>query len=912
MGSEHHSSGKMDKGLDTVLEVDSYSLSLPPESFQYILAVEKDALCDNFPRASLRFIGGKCLIQIDSDSENVVRDVQLSITNMSSSIVSSLAGLGRELSENLAENESLVNILNESLRDKSVCLHYSEKMESLVLLHSLSNKLAINDVMKYLHAELKVESCHIPRLLSPIQSIPEYSLLENEVKRDYGPRVRISCCTGNSLIISGLSEGVAVIREKIEKFINETTKMLKPVKIHVGQPLASSFKQDISNLEECVREFKVKLSIQNNEGLIMVSPSSYMDESWKEATQKMIQDHIASEYETNPPFPILEKSRSEIKEHLKKLKSTRTSLSFGFINDDKLHAPEQHHVMVWIAGKKEAVSKARKEVLDINHDLSDTEQLFEFDEKEFIFLSQLKKDQIKPDLNLRYNQNKLTISAQGIRRKIKDLKRDLEFMCVHETMRLSSESHIIKLLTGPDKEPFLQYLQKYCKCPPFAIHFTSKSKMNLLCEPNQQEKVKEKISSLEFDDLPFPESITASVIKNEFGMTFGKAFISYSGPDGNNLLLVGVSKEIEKVKRKLENFISEKCDVTECLLLENPKDIVLNKYMQSLLNEFSCKCREMKIKFEVEETGTTFYLKGERTNVFILKKHFYEMVDSIFMECIKFQSERLSKFFSEEDTERLIAGIECKEEVCVTITRTAMKQHEVVFSVTLSSTTINVVIGDLTTFECDALVNPSNHKLKNISGLAGAIVQRGGPKIQQFCDSFVLTNGTVSAGDVVVSTTCGNLPCKALVHAVGPCWQGGTHNEESLLESVCSKALSHTASCSEEYNSIAFPAISAGIFRFPLDMCASILVSTVKNFVQTSSSKPFETVNFVMIDERHSQAFISALKEELEAPQPSPKDDYCEVISEPPEVDKIMIHHGDLVDFEVSQSSKKTMLLIRS
>ena len=245
--------------------------------------------------------------------------------------------------------------------------------------------------------------------------------------------------------------------------------------------------------------------------------------------------------------------------------------------------------------------------------------------------------------------------------------RDLKFMCVDGTIRLSSESHIIQLLTGLDKEPFLHYLQKCHKCPPFAIHFTYQSKMNLLCKPKQHKKVKEKISSLEFDDLLFPESITASVIQNEFGMTFCKAFISYSGPDGNTLLLVGVSKKIEKVKRKLENFISEKCDVTESLLLENPKDIVLNKYMQSSLNEFSRKCREMKIKFEAEETGTTFYLKGERTNVFILKKHFYEMVDCIFMErSIKFQSERLSKFFSEKDTKRLIAGIECKEEVCIT------------------------------------------------------------------------------------------------------------------------------------------------------------------------------------------------------------------------------------------------------
>ena len=321
-----------------------------------------------------------------------------------------------------------------------------------------------------------------------------------------------------------------------------------------------------------------------------------------------------------------------------------------------------------------------------------TEQ-FEFDEKEFIFLSQLKKDQIKhshPDLNFEYNQSKLTISAQrigstGKQRKIKELKErlkhmckhetirlssescNLKVMCVQETIRLSSESHIIQLLTGLDKEPFLHYLQKCHKCPPFAIHFTYQSKMNLLCKPKQSEKVKEKISSLKFDDLLFPESITANVIQNKFGMTFGEAFISYSGPDDNTLLLVGVSKEIEMVKRKLENFISEKCDVTECLLLENPKVIVLNKYMQSSLNEFSRKCREMKIKFEAEETGTTFYLKGERTNVFILKKHFYEMVDCIFMErSIKFQSERLSKFFSEKNTKRLIAGIECKEEVCIT------------------------------------------------------------------------------------------------------------------------------------------------------------------------------------------------------------------------------------------------------
>jgi len=136
---------------------------------------------------------------------------------------------------------------------------------------------------------------------------------------------------------------------------------------------------------------------------------------------------------------------------------------------------------------------------------------------------------------------------------------------------------------------------------------------------------------------------------------------------------------------------------------------------------------------------------------------------------------------------------------------------------------IEVLQCDLTEMNTDAIVNAANARLVLGAGVAGAIKAKGGPKIQEACDAI---GGTYVGGAVI--TTGGNLKAKHVIHAVGP--RMGEGNEDDKLKNATLNSLK----LADENNltSIAFPAISTGIFGFPRERCAEIMLSTVIQYLQ--------------------------------------------------------------------------------
>ena len=130
---------------------------------------------------------------------------------------------------------------------------------------------------------------------------------------------------------------------------------------------------------------------------------------------------------------------------------------------------------------------------------------------------------------------------------------------------------------------------------------------------------------------------------------------------------------------------------------------------------------------------------------------------------------------------------------------------------------------DITEMDTDAIVNAANAQLVLGAGVAGAIRTKGGPKIQEECDSI---GGTFVGGAVI--TTGGNLKSKHVIHAVGP--RMGEGNEEEKLKNATLNSLKLT----DENNltSITFPAISTGIFGFPKERCAEIMLGTVMDYLK--------------------------------------------------------------------------------
>ena len=143
-------------------------------------------------------------------------------------------------------------------------------------------------------------------------------------------------------------------------------------------------------------------------------------------------------------------------------------------------------------------------------------------------------------------------------------------------------------------------------------------------------------------------------------------------------------------------------------------------------------------------------------------------------------------------------------------------------SYTVNGKTLHLMLADITEMQVDAIVNAANEQLILGGGVAGAIRTKGGPEIQEACNRI---GGTFVGGAVI--TTAGNLPAKHVIHAVGP--RMGEGEEDLKLRNATRNSLDVAEK--NQLESIAFPAISTGIFGFPLERCAKIMMDEVFKFL---------------------------------------------------------------------------------
>ena len=160
-----------------------------------------------------------------------------------------------------------------------------------------------------------------------------------------------------------------------------------------------------------------------------------------------------------------------------------------------------------------------------------------------------------------------------------------------------------------------------------------------------------------------------------------------------------------------------------------------------------------------------------------------------------------------------------------------------------SGQTLSLYQGDLTEERVDAIVNAANEHLAHGGGLAGAIVRQGGRQIQTESDEWVRENGQASHAKPAL-TGAGTLPCKAIIHAVGPVW--GSGDEEAKLRTAYTAALqlAHT----QGFTSLAFPSLSTGIFGFPVERAAPIAVQAVMDFCAAHPTSRLRNLHFTLID----------------------------------------------------------------
>ncbi len=167
---------------------------------------------------------------------------------------------------------------------------------------------------------------------------------------------------------------------------------------------------------------------------------------------------------------------------------------------------------------------------------------------------------------------------------------------------------------------------------------------------------------------------------------------------------------------------------------------------------------------------------------------------------------------------------------------------------------VELTRGDITRETTDAIVNAANSSLLGGGGVDGAIHRAGGPAILEECRRIRASHGELPSGEAV-ATTAGRLPCRRLIHTVGPIWRGGTAGEPETLARCYRNSLAIAAR--EGLASIAFPSISTGAYGYPVAQAAAVALTTVADVL---TSGGFEgRVRFVLFSESDLSTYESAL-----------------------------------------------------
>jgi O-acetyl-ADP-ribose deacetylase (regulator of RNase III) len=166
--------------------------------------------------------------------------------------------------------------------------------------------------------------------------------------------------------------------------------------------------------------------------------------------------------------------------------------------------------------------------------------------------------------------------------------------------------------------------------------------------------------------------------------------------------------------------------------------------------------------------------------------------------------------------------------------------------------------GDITNETVDAIVNAANPGLMGGGGVDGAIHRAGGSEILEECKKIRATEGKLPTGKAVI-TTAGNLSAKYVIHTVGPIWHGGNQGEPELLRSAYLESLK--LAVANNCHSVAFPAISTGVYGYPKEKATSVALDTGINFLKENTA--IVEVRFVLFDSLTFDTYKNVLEKLL-------------------------------------------------
>ncbi|TRZ00261.1 hypothetical protein DNTS_003714 [Danionella cerebrum] len=365
--------------------------------------------------------------------------------------------------------------------------------------------------------------------------------------------------------------------------------------------------------------------------------------------------------------------------------------------------------------------------------------------------------------------------------------------------------------------------------------------------------------------------------------TSKKRSVSVTVPQRDKVTVAGFKEPVMEISESLRSFIEKHSRTDEIVRVKSLAVVEFIKERKSREWKELMKTDEVKVCFDSKRPRIK--LSGPCMLVQPMIAFFTSLAQSLHTDTLTIKKAGAKKYFREQG--KIMLQVFLKEKrFMVVLQEDDMLEEEpddfkegsfddstpVSCEVRMpGGVTVTVRNADICTLRVDAVVNAANEHLKHSGGVAFALLKAAGPRLQEDCDLHIRRNGPLKPGDAIL-TDAAKLPCKYVVHAVGPRYSGSDRrNAEQILRRAVRESLNLAAG--KRCSSIAIPVISSGIFGCPLELCTESIAKEVRQHIENQnhrgSSNTFTEIHLVDSNSNTVNAMVQAVKKEFATYNPN-------------------------------------------
>ncbi|XP_078408475.1 protein mono-ADP-ribosyltransferase PARP14-like isoform X2 [Cetorhinus maximus] len=330
------------------------------------------------------------------------------------------------------------------------------------------------------------------------------------------------------------------------------------------------------------------------------------------------------------------------------------------------------------------------------------------------------------------------------------------------------------------------------------------------------------------------------------------------------IIIAGYSNAVMEAFEMLSDFVKKNTIIQKHILFKSGGVL---KFLMDVKKIDLFQAPPKGVKIKVNNMANGVVISGPQENVYQVEKLLFDAASTVISSVLKMTKPGTNKIFKEKEDMYVTTVMHKFKCVLKTIKHGVfgdngeLGQAHCKVQLPLGPL-VTVYRGDLCKIQVDVVVNAANEELEHIGGLAGALLKAAGPILQDDCKWIVNHQGSLMPGDAVI-TDAGNLPCSKVIHAVGPRWM---QTNAETAKKCLRKAVKQSLCLAESHNlkTIAIPAISSGIFGFPLPLCAEIIVRSIREHcVDSQGGSALKEIHLVNHDEQTVHAVSGAVQKIL-------------------------------------------------